>query len=188
MAQADASTPEATPVWANSVEALGALTLPADWVADIDLTGSVTVTHPAEWAASEQGMYELSFLAPRHAWAKVRVVDRASSIGGSIEKLAALAEQLRALESKHYNVIQVEQTMLQEPVHVALVSLYARDRQRSDLLCQVVHAWLPLEDDHHVYGTLGRYGHVAPSLTVDEVDTLLRMMIASARTSLPASP
>ncbi|MGC9359177.1 MAG: hypothetical protein ACP5G7_02235 [Anaerolineae bacterium] len=186
--QAAASTPQATAVWSNTLATLSEMALPGEWVADVDLTGSVTVTHPAEWAVSEQGMYELSFLGPRHAWGKVRIVDRASNIGGSDEGLAALAEQLRGTESKRNDVFQVKQDLLEEPVHVALVSLYARDPQRLYLLCHTVHAWLPIESDRHVYGTLGRYDRIAPSLTADEVDALLLMMIAAARDSLPASP
>jgi hypothetical protein len=188
VAQTAGATPQATAVWSNTAEALGEVELPRDWVADADLTGSVTVTHPADWTVSEQGMYEISLLGPRHAWAKVRFVDRASSIGGKADRLAALSDEMRDLESSRSNVLQVEQTLLREPLQVALISVYAQDPQRTYLICHVVHAWLPLDGDYHVYGTLGRYAHIAPSLTAGEVDALLLTMVATARDSLPASP
>jgi len=182
------SAPEATPAWANTAETLREISLPTTWIADVDLTGSVTVTHPADWTVSEWGMYELSFLPPRHAWAKVRLVDRPSSISGSSEGLAALAEQVRNIEASRNDVFHVEQALRQEPAYAALVSLYARDPQRPRLLCQVIHVWLPLENDRHVYGILGRYDSIAPALTTDEMNILLMMMVAAARESLPASP
>lgn len=181
-------TPESTLTWMNDNEALGEIPLPTSWESASDLTGSVTVTHPVDWVVSERGMYELSFMPPRHAWAKVRLVAQPLAVSGSGEGLAALAEEMRAIEAGRNEMLQVEEALYQEPLRAALVSLYARDPLRRHLLCQVVHVWLPLEDGRHVYGTLGRYDAIAPAVTAEELDTLILMMVAAARQSTPARP
>jgi len=180
--------PDVTPTWTNSAEALESIELPSDWIPSVDLTGAVTVTHPVGWTVSEQGMNELSFMPPRQAWAKVRLVNEPVGVVIGGEGLDALAEEVRAIEARRNEVLQVQQSLYADPLLAASVSLYSRDPQRRYLLCQVVHVWLPLEDGRHVYGIIGRYDRVVPAITADELDQLWRMMVSTARASLLASP
>ncbi len=180
--------PDVTPTWANSLDALDSIEIPSSWVASVDLTGAVTVTHPVEWTVSEQGMNELSFMPPRQAWAKVRLVDKPVDVALDGQGLDALAEQVRALEARRNEVIQVERRLHDDPLLAASVSLYSRDPQRRYLLSQVIYVWLPLEEGRHVYGIIGRYDRVVPAITADEMDVLLQMLVSTARSSLSASP
>jgi len=180
--------PDVTPIWANDLDALSSIEIPSSWVASVDLTGAVTVTHPVEWTVSEQGMNELSFMPPRQAWAKVRLVDEPVDVTLDGQGLDALAEEVRALEARRNEVIQVQRRLHDDPLLAASVSLYSRDPQRRYLLSQVVYVWLPLEEGRHVYGIIGRYDRVVPSITADELDVLLQMMVSTARSSISASP